>query len=1535
MSPEVGDIWILNEEEKKLVRKHNVPRQAGFVPLKTTEPPVDVSNLTPERRTNLVFLDGQSQTIEDLWTEDRGVSDPNQPPWTGETIFTLKEDSSLPPTEAKPGRQRKKAGGDEKVLKRKRARTRQLQRGLWTPEEDEELKVLVQRTLEEYREQGAQGWIQFPIDGEVGGMWKNLESARADVQLVAVSSSARRMRKPQPFRGPNEVPLRKGILLMTSSDVLTTGWEDWQKSSPASQIRPLPSQTNQLFVTLFGAELGDGAEDVEMPEDGGDRPIDKKERDRERQWQALPRELKLAIQRIHCNLGHARLPDMLRALRVSRASEVAIKACRLFRCKECPRLLEPKIPRPSKLPIVDEFGVMVGMDVFEDKDSNGEVWSWLNIVDQGTGFQVCCLLQSKMPTSQEILECFETSWANWAGMPEYGVIVDRAKNFLGRLSSHLSNEGCVFDTAAKASPWQIGQIERAGGLWKAMFRRMVWSEQLAGREDVLLATGAINTARNALTRKSGFSPQQWVLGRSLRLPADLCDEGEVARVGALAASSTPGTRFYRKQQLRMSAREAFMKVQNSEVLRRAELRRIRPTRGPFHVGDFVFYYDQSTSDYPSPNCWRGVARVVGHEGSRTVWLSHRGILVAVSPEHLSHANEEELRGWLTVSNETVLQDATPAAGGAGFLDLRRRPAPPEDGFPEGEEGHREEVENRRPEGESSGYEPSVAPAGEAVEEPADLSASSTSMPRMELESERERERQSRSFDFFDKKSKERRIARAEASRKRSEAEARQPVRVVEGLEMPVGPEFDPDLDDYHQAVPTAGPPPLPTIGDDTGAEAAERSAKRLRTIQEEAPGSSSLTTGGSMSYHMVVTEEFASSVAEQRFHEKEDFYAAASIDLEAFLFGVERNDFRGQYEMLLEEEVQHAYSTFVVAEAEVVKKKARKEVKLTELDIGTREMFTKPGGSDEVEWNAWLDKEACEVLSLAESRKVMQTKKDCIIPTRWVRTNKNDGKPDEPYKAKSRLVVQGFKDKALGEYRRDAPTASSLAESVCLMTSAVKGFTLVSKDVKNAYFSGKSIDRELYLQQPRGGLPGLQGSQLLRAKKAIYGFAEAARLFWLALKEHLEKDGWTESRLEPALFYLRKKEKLCGILVTHVDDLEAGVHPEMMTEAFAHSSMALEFATNHEKSFTFRGREIHQGENGHIDVTMSNYVRSMKPVKIDKERKRNLEARLSAGEKEILQSSAGELGWVTRQLRSDLAYENGCIQRCKKDPCIADLLRLRQAVAAARRASDFRLRYWADIRLEDAVVVHLADSGHANGNPDHDGIAKYRSVGGYYLFVAEKGILEGEEVRANLLSYHSTQTKRVCRSTLAAEAAHLAEAVEAGDWLIVLLAEVEHGRIDLKHWESLVEDRERVYVTDAQSVYDYLKKDSNSTSSDKRMAIEGALLRETVRRRGAHVRWIDGEQNMADILTKAGADKTVLFDYLKTGRLSLVQNQRNKETKEKKRMQRQNRRKVVKDTGHREKMLDERIKRLAEEMRAKKEASSEEEAERVQVNKEK
>ena len=158
-------------------------------------------------------------------------------------------------------------------------------------------------------------------------------------------------------------------------------------------------------------------------------------------------------------------------------------------------------------------------------------------------------------------------------------------------------------------------------------------------------------------------------------------------------------------------------------------------------------------------------------------------------------------------------------------------------------------------------------------------------------------------------------------------------------------------------------------------------------------------------------------------------------------------------------------------------KKGRKAVYLKDLLPEVRNQFLQPGGSDDREWQAWQEKDAVDVLSEAESQSIREERPDLIIPARWVCANKNDGLEKTEFLAKSRLVVQGFKDRSLGFNRRDAPTASALAESICLAVSAFKGFTMISKDVKNAYFSGKSLDRDIYLEQRRGGLRGLKPKQ--------------------------------------------------------------------------------------------------------------------------------------------------------------------------------------------------------------------------------------------------------------------------------------------------------------------------------------------------------------------------------------------------------------------------------------------------------------------------
>ena len=60
----------------------------------------------------------------------------------------------------------------------------------------------------------------------------------------------------------------------------------------------------------------------------------------------------------------------------------------------------------------------------------------------------------------------------------------------------------------------------------------------------------------------------------------------------------------------------------------------------------------------------------------------------------------------------------------------------------------------------------------------------------------------------------------------------------------------------------------------------------------------------------------------------------------------------------------------------------------------------------------------------------------------------------------------------------------------------------------------------------------------MRARVPIYGMGDAARGWWLKISGSLIDCGWTQSELEPALFYLWDEEKqLVGMAVTHFDDV--------------------------------------------------------------------------------------------------------------------------------------------------------------------------------------------------------------------------------------------------------------------------------------------------------------------------------------------------------------------------------------------------------------
>ena len=106
------------------------------------------------------------------------------------------------------------------------------------------------------------------------------------------------------------------------------------------------------------------------------------------------------------------------------------------------------------------------------------------------------------------------------------------------------------------------------------------------------------------------------------------------------------------------------------------------------------------------------------------------------------------------------------------------------------------------------------------------------------------------------------------------------------------------------------------------------------------------------------------------------------------------------------------------------------------------------------------------------------------------------------------------------------------------------------------------------------------------------------------------------------------------------------------------------------------------------------------------------------------------------------------------------------------------------------------------------------------------------------------------------------------------------------------------------------------------MAIEGALLRETVRQPNAVVKWIDGMQNIANVLTKANAEKDTLRAFLRDGITSLVQSEANKLLKEKKRQERQRSNAKKKKAEQKKEANVERRKKLAAELRDDEDANA-------------
>ena len=451
------------------------------------------------------------------------------------------------------------------------------------------------------------------------------------------------------------------------------------------------------------------------------------------------------------------------------------------------------------------------------------------------------------------------------------------------------------------------------------------------------------------------------------------------------------------------------------------------------------------------------------------------------------------------------------------------------------------------------------------------------------------------------------------------------------------------------------------------------------------------------------------------------------------------------------------------------------------------------------------------------------------MSVRWVVTEKIKNN-ESVFKA--RLVARGFEEDS-SELQKDAPTCLKESVKIALAIASTKGWKLHSLDIKSAYLQGNVITRDVYLRPP----PEYNNGLIWKLNKTVYGLCDAARSWYLRVKEQLLDLGLHMCSYDNAVFSYIIDGKLEGIICLYVDDfLYCG------TEKFKRdivSKINNYFTVGNEECDVFKyiGLNI-MSKAGKFNTLLDQiqYCCSLKPMPLSRGRLNNRLAELSPSEKTEFRSLIGQLNWVATQTRPDIAFDVCELSGLVKNATVADVLKLNKVVA--RLTTDcFKISIPKLESISNCVLECYSDSSYAN-------LPGGGSQGGFIIFLKDtKGM------RCPLY-WQSRRIRRVVKSTLAAETLALLDGAEAAYFIGQLISNI--ANVPVPKVFCKVDNLSLVNAVTSSKLVD-----------DRRLRVDIAVLQDMIDRRELHaVTWVNSESQLADSLTKKGVNTTRLREAI-------------------------------------------------------------------------
>ena len=276
------------------------------------------------------------------------------------------------------------------------------------------------------------------------------------------------------------------------------------------------------------------------------------------------------------------------------------------------------------------------------------------------------------------------------------------------------------------------------------------------------------------------------------------------------------------------------------------------------------------------------------------------------------------------------------------------------------------------------------------------------------------------------------------------------------------------------------------------------------------------------------------------------------------------------------------------------------------------------------------------------------------MTARWVVTPKLI---DGSWVTKARLVARGYEEDS-SKFRSDSPTCMKESIRILLSLASSYGWKIDSLDMKAAFLQGEEISRDVFLKPPK---EAQAKGKLWKLRKVVYGLSDASRMWYLKVAAELAKLGVKASLYDKATFMFRDCDRLCGLIIVHVDDfLWAGCDKfaqKVMDPIRKTFKVSKEFSA----AFKYVGITLEQSQHN-IKLHQYPYIEDIQTIKLNDSESDDNSRTLVDDERKNFRTLAGQLQWCVTMSRPDMAFGSCDLGTVQSKPKVSDLKRANKYV---------------------------------------------------------------------------------------------------------------------------------------------------------------------------------------------------------------------------------------------------------------------------------